>query len=239
VYSLGAGDTVVAITNFTKYPAAAETKPSVGGITNPSIEAIIALHPDLVFALGQLSPNDVARRLETLGVAIFFVLPRGIRGIYSSIESLGRALNRTPAANELVARLQRREMAVRARVAGQPVPRIFFPVWLEPVITAGRNAFITELIAAAGGKSITDDLAQDWPQISLETVVARQPEGLLLIRESQLTIADLKTKAVWKDLKCVQQGKVFYVDDRINSPSPVAFDALEELANQFHPQGSH
>ena len=237
VYSLGAGDDVVGVTDYSKYPSEAAQKPSVGALVTPSVEAIVALHPDLVLAVGDFNPTEIGTKLEHMSVPVFFVTPRGIAGIYSSIGILGKVLHREQAADALVARLRVREQAIRARVSGKPVSRVFFPVWVDPVITVGKNAFITDLISAAGARSITDDLSPDWPQISLETVVARQPESLLLIRGSQITIADLRKKTIWKDLKCVQQSRVFYVDERIYSPSPVAFDALEELANQLHPVG--
>jgi iron complex transport system substrate-binding protein len=108
-------------------------------------------------------------------------------------------------------------------------------IWYDPVMTIGNKAFISELIDAAGGRSVTDDIAQEWPEISLESIVSRQPDALLFIKGSKLTAEELKTRPGWEHVKAVQQGRVFYVDDRIQHPSPVAFDALEDLAKQFHP----
>ena len=69
----------------------------------------------------------------------------------------------------------------------------------------------------------------------MESLIARQPEYLLLVRGSSVTLETLQNQAGWQKLQAVKKGKVFYSDDRINFPSPVAFDALEELAKQFHP----
>ena len=113
--------------------------------------------------------------------------------------------------------------------------RVFMPLSEDPIITIGKNAFLTELIAAAGGRSVTDDLAQDWPNISMETVLVRQPDYLLLIEGSPMTIDELRKRPGWKNLVCVQQNRIFYVDDRMNYSSPVVFSALESLAKQFHP----
>jgi iron complex transport system substrate-binding protein len=235
VFALGAGDEVVGVSDYTKFPAEAMKRPSVGQVLNPSVEAVVALHPDLLIGVGDLNTEASVLKIERLGIPVFLVLPRGISGIYRSIENIGKILNREREARELVSSLRAREEAVRKRVAGKPAVRVFMPLSDDPVITIGKNAFLTELIAAAGGRSVTDDLAQDWPNISMEDVLVRQPDYLLLIKDSPMTIHDLKKKPGWKNLACVQQNRIFYIDDRMNYSSPVVFGALESLARQFHP----
>jgi iron complex transport system substrate-binding protein len=235
VYSLGAGADVVAISDFTKYPEEALQKPSIGLPLSPSVEAIVAQHPDLVLGSGDLNVLESAGSLQRLGIPVFMVDPHGIDGIYASILSIGKALNRETAANTLVARLRTRVELVKARVAGKPKLRVLMAIWYDPVLTIGRKAFISEIIEAAGGRSVTDDIAQEWPEISLESIVSRQPDALLFIKGSKLTDLELKTRPGWEHVKAVQQGRVYYVDDRIQYPSPIAFDALEDLAKQFHP----
>lgn len=235
VYSLGGGVDVVAISDFTKYPKEALQKPSIGLPINPSIETIIALHPDLVLGSGDMNTLESAGHLQRLGIPVFMVDPHGIEGIYASILSLGRALNRERDANSLVGRLRARVNAVKARVADKPKLRVFMAIWYDPVMTIGSRAFISELIEAAGASSVTNDIAQEWPEVSLETIVSRQPDALLLVSGSRITVEELKTRPGWEHVTAVQQGRVYYTDDRIQYPSPVAFDALEDLAKQFHP----
>jgi iron complex transport system substrate-binding protein len=235
VYSLGAGADVVAISDFTKYPKEALQKPSIGLPLNPSIEAIVALRPDLVLGSGDLNVVESADSLQRLGIPVFMADPHGIEGIYASISSIGKALNRDAEAAALVARLRARLAAVKSSVADKPKLRVFMAIWYDPVMTIGRKAFIGEIIEAAGGRSVTDDIAQEWPEISLESIVSRQPDAILFIKGSKLTAEELKTRPGWEHVKAVQQGHVYYVDDRIQYPSPAAFDALEDLAKQFHP----
>jgi ABC-type Fe3+-hydroxamate transport system substrate-binding protein len=236
VYSLGAGGDVVAISDFTKYPKEALQKPSIGLPINPSIETIVALHPDLVLGSGDLNTLEFVGHLERVDIPVFMVNPHGLEGIYTSILSLAKALNRETDANALVSRLRARVDAVKTRIAGKPKLRIFMAIWYDPVMTVGKRAFISEIIEAAGGLSVTDDIAQEWPTVSLETIVSRQPDALLLVESgSKITIADLKMQPGWKHLKAVREGRVYYIDDRIQYPSPIAFDALEDLAKQFHP----
>ncbi|HTU46990.1 MAG TPA: cobalamin-binding protein [Bryobacteraceae bacterium] len=235
VYALGAGADVIAVTDYTKYPAEARTKPSVGSIESPSIETIVSLHPDLVLESAEMSRPETVDELQRLGIPVFVIAPHGVEGIYQSITSLGQALSREDAAKTLVASLRRRVAAVKREVSGKPVVSILMLVGYNPIITIGKHAFITDLLEIAGGHSITSDLPQEWPQVSLETVLARAPEALLLIRGSRVSIEKIRERPGWENLPAVKINRVYYVDDRVDLPSPVAFDALEELAKQFHP----
>jgi iron complex transport system substrate-binding protein len=235
VYALGAGDDVVGISDYTKYPAAALTKPSVGDLIKPSIETILSLHPDLLIGVQPKGPMEVTVQLERAGIPIFLVSPHGIGGILHSVETIGLALNRTQQADALVHSLQQRMDAVKARTRGQPAPRVFMPVWYDPISTIGKNAFITEIIEAAGGRSVTDDLPTEWPQISMEIVLERAPDALLLVRGGKMTLQVLQDRPGWSSMAAVKAKRAYYVDDRINYPSPLAIDALEDLAKEFHP----
>jgi iron complex transport system substrate-binding protein len=234
-FALGAGDDVVAISDYTKYPAAALTKPSVGDLIKPSIETILSLHPDLVIGMQPKGPMEVTDQLERAGIPIFLVSPHGIAGIFHSIESVGLALNRAPQADALIHNLQQRVDAVRTRTKGLPAPRVFMPIWYDPITTIGKNAFITEVIEAAGGRSVTDDLSTEWPQISMEVVLERAPDALLLVRGGKTTLKVLQDRPGWSSMTAIKAHRAYYVDDRINFASPVAIDALEDLAKQFHP----
>jgi ABC-type Fe3+-hydroxamate transport system substrate-binding protein len=235
VFSLGAGDDVVAVSDYVKYPAEAKTKPSVGSISSPSMETILSLHPDLVLGMPHMNEQGTLDQLQRLGIPVYLVDPHGIAGISRSIAGLGRATDREAEAAALVTRLEQRIAAVRASVKDKAVISVFMPVSYDPVITIGKGAFITEIIAAAGGRSITADISQEWPNISIEAVVARAPEALLLVRGGRIAIAILKDRPGWSVLPAVRARRVYYVDDRVEFPSPVAIDALEDLARQFHP----
>jgi ABC-type Fe3+-hydroxamate transport system substrate-binding protein len=235
VFALGAGDDVVGISDYTKYPAAALTKPSVGDLIRPSIETILSLHPDLVIGYQPKGPMEVTDELERVGIPIFLVKPSGISGILHSVETIGEALNRTQQAEELVRNLKRRIDAVKAQTKDLPAPRVFMPIWYDPITTIGKKAFITEVIEAAGGRSVTDDLTAEWPTISMEVVLERAPDALLLVRGGKTTMQVLQNRPGWSGMAAIKEHHVYYVDDRINFASPNAIDALEDLAKQFHP----
>jgi len=235
LYALGAGADVIAVSDFTKYPSEAALKPSIGAPLTPSMETIVSFHPDLVIASADTNREETVQQLEHLGLAVFVVNPHGIQGVLSSLLSLGEALGRKDGAIGLVSQLRLRLREVEARVETKPAIRVFMPIWYDPVITIGKHAFITEIIQAAGGKSVTDDINREWPEISLETVIERKPEALVLMKGSKMTLIEIEQRPGWKTMDAVRQRRVYLVDERIELPSPVAFDAMEDLAKQLHP----
>ncbi len=235
VYSLGAGTDIIGVPDYTKYPAEARSKRSIGSPVTPSIESIVELHPDLVLGDPNMSSPEAIEALERFGIPVFMVAPHTFEDIYRSLASIGHALNREEPARELIGKLRAREAAVRRRVSGKPVVSLLMPVGFDPVITIGKHAFITGLIEIAGGHSVTSDLPNDWQEISLEAVMARAPEALLLVRSSAMSAEQILSRPGWSSLPAVKNKRIYYVDDRIELPCPVVFDALEELAEELHP----
>src|SRR5207245_10894300 len=124
--------------------------PSVGGMVDPSVERIVALRPDLVFATLESNRQTTIDGLQRLGIPVFVIRPEGLDGILQAVEQVGQALNRVNDARTAVERLRVRREDVARHVAGFPKPRVFVLTWPDPVVTVGRHAFITEAIGAAG-----------------------------------------------------------------------------------------
>jgi ABC-type Fe3+-hydroxamate transport system substrate-binding protein len=234
-FALGADEDIVAVSDYTTYPPAAVKKPSIGSLIKPSIETILSFHPDLVLGTSIPTSTETAAQLQAVGVPVYFVDPHGIAGILRSIDSLGAALHREAQAATLKASIIQRIELVKARAAGKPTPRVLLPVWYDPLVTIGKHAFITEIIETAGAKSVTDDFPSEWPQVSLEIIIARAPDALVLFRGGKISVDTLQKRPGWSSLAAVQNNRVYYVDGGIQEPSPVAINALEELAREFHP----
>jgi len=236
VYAIGGGADIAGITDYTHYPPQAEReKPSVGDILHPSLEKIAALHPDLAIAVATLNSAETVQAIERLGIPVFLVTDSGLTALYRSISSIGLALGREHEAALLVAQLRTRERRVRARAAqAGRGPSVFLVLSLDPCITAGRGAFITELISAAGARSITRDLPQDWLRVSLETMISRRPDYMLVFEDSPFGLAEMRQRPGWNAFAAVRRGRVLRIDDRLQFPSPVAFDALEDFAREIH-----
>jgi iron complex transport system substrate-binding protein len=243
VFALGKGEEVIGVTDFTEYPPEARQKTSVGGLVDPSIEKIVSLRPDLVIATEEINRLETVEELARLGIPVFVINPQGLQGIVTAALDMGNALGCSGQAQALAKQLAEKGRRVADRVAGLPRPKVFVLIWDDPVMTAGSKAFITDVISAAGGDSITADIPQLWPQISLEEVLRRSPDFLLLIRgtHQEITLDNLKQRAGWDRLKVVTEKRVIYMDERFEHSSPFVFDALENLAKQLHPEafGSH
>jgi iron complex transport system substrate-binding protein len=234
IYALGASLQIVAITDYTSYPPqAAREKPSIGDILKPSLERILSFHPDVVIGVSTLNSPETVKGLERVGIPVFLVNGRGLAGVYSSITSIGNALGRDREAASLTESLKAREQRVRAQAQQAKHPTVFLALQLDPCITAGRGAFITELIHVAGARSVTSDLNQDWLRVSLESIIPRKPEYIVLMKSAPFDLKDMQTRVGWSALKAVKDGRIIRADDRLQIPSPVAFDGLEDLANQI------
>jgi len=240
IYALNAQSDLVGITDYTVYPRQARReKPSVGQVVNPSLERIVALHPDLVLGLPDFNGAETVSGLERLGIPVFLFQTGEISSIYSNIESVGRLMGREREAAALVAQLRAREAKVRAQAEGKPRPSVVLVLSIDPLITAGKNAFITQMITAAGARSVTDDVKQDWLQMSVEAILPRKPDYILLMKDGPVTLKDMQRSAGWSSLEAVERGRVITLDDRIQIPAPIAFDGLEDFARQIHALQSH
>jgi iron complex transport system substrate-binding protein len=234
IYSLGASSQLAAITDYTQYPPeAAKEKPSIGEILKPSLERITTLHPDLVIGIATFNSPETINGLERIGIPVFLLSGRGLAGVYSSVVSIGHALGRDKEAADLLAKLKAREEKVRAIAETGSHPTVFLALQLDPCITAGKGAFITELIGIAGARSVTADLPQDWLRVSLEAILPRNPEYILLMKSAPFDVKDMQARAGWNALEAVKRGRVLRADDRLQIPGPVAFDGLEDLAKQI------
>jgi iron complex transport system substrate-binding protein len=237
LYALGLGDKIVGDTDYCDFPAEAARKPHVGAVQNPSLEKIVSLQPDLVLGSPEANRRELIDQLARLKIPLYGVSDRNLDDVLQSIRDLGRLLDAESQAETLDASLEQRVRAVAERVKGQPKPRVLFVTWYQPLITIGPGTFIADVIRRAGGESISDDLTGDWPRLSLEAVLARHPDVVLLPRSQSYSpsLEDFRKLAGWRDLAAVKDGRVFYVSDAIVRPCPRLVDALEEVARVLHP----
>jgi len=238
LFALGLGDKVVGVTNFCDYPPEAKQKTKVGGMVNPSLEAISFLRPDLVLATVAGNRPETVTRLEKLGIPVFVVNPKDLQGVLSSIEQVGQVTGRREAATLLVQRLRERVKQVMRRVAGLKRPRVLYVLWSDPLIVPGKGTFLDDLIQRAGGESISTGASIPYPLFSLEEVVARAPEVIIVSKGHGQDDQTLLRR--WRDLPtlpAVKAGRLYTIDgDLLNRPGPRIVDGLEALARILHPR---
>ncbi|HWC77902.1 MAG TPA: cobalamin-binding protein [Blastocatellia bacterium] len=231
LYALGLVDRVVGVTTFCDYPPEVRSKENVGDTLRPNIERIVSLKPDLVIVSTASQLEQSVKRLEELGIPVYVTNARDLDGVIGSIERTGEITGASDRAKELAIALRRRIDAVRARVEGRVRPPVFFILGSEPLITAGGSSFINDLITRAGGRSISSGETAEYPQYSLETAVARQPEVVFLqAGEGSLPARLEQTPAA-------RAGRVYILDDALLlRPGPRIVDGLEQMAARIHPE---
>jgi iron complex transport system substrate-binding protein len=201
-------------------------------LINPSLEKIVALKPDLVLGTDEANRRETADQLEHLGIPLYGVTAHTVEGTLQSLEDLGRVLDWEQPTEKLVAGLRARVAAVAAQGQGRPRPKVLFVVWYRPLITAGAQTFISNVIRCAGGVSISDDLRTEWPHMSLEEVLSRQPGVILFPRTEAFApeLDEFQKLPGWRELAAVKNHRLYLVDETIMRPSPRLVDALEEVA---------
>lgn len=239
IYALGLEDRLVGDTTVCDTPAAAKSKPHVGDPQNPSLEAIVALRPDLVLATTSINRVETADALKNLGIAVYTTDPETVRGMLDSVLRVAEVVGAPKRGAELVGKLQQRLDAVHARLSERPMVHVLFVVWLEPLQTIGQNTFIADALRWAGAESVLVS-SQKWPHLSIEEVVRLQPDYIIFTNDhnggTAAELADLRARPAWRDLDAVEQGHVVDVSDEAIRPSPGLVDMIEQLARQLHPE---
>lgn len=238
LYALGLGNRLVGDTNYCDVPPEAKTKPHIGAPVNPSIEAIVALHPDLVFASTSINRPETVDALNHLGIPVYTTASHTVQGMIDSVAQIGDLAGAAHEGAALKANLDARLDALRARIATDPPVRVVFVVWLDPLQTVGQSTFIADALRWAGAKSVVVS-DQNWPKLSFEELVRLQPEYLVFAEDhpgqGSVTLDDLRRRPAWKDLQAVKEGHVAIVSDEIDRPDPGLIDAIEQLARELHP----
>ena len=239
LYALGLQDELVGDTDYCDYPPDAQRKPKVGGAINPSVEAIAALHPDLVLVTKALNRLDTVRALEALNIPSYATDPHTVAEILSSTQHLAELLGVPQSGTSITGDLQQRLAATQQLLSRFPPRRVLFVVWPQPLISIGKKTFLADALLYAGATSIIDS-SQDWPQISLEEVVREQPEFLVFAEshasEAPPGIDSLANLPGWRVLDAVKNRRYALVSDAVNRPSLRIVSAIEALAKQLHPE---
>jgi len=239
LFAIGVGDKVVGVTTYCDYPPATKNIPKVGGFINPSLESIVKLKPDLIVAM-RGNPLSLLERLEKMGYPVFALNPKSISDVLIGMKKLGE-LTGSKKANKVVRDLKARLERISKRVEGIPYerrPKVVIELWDNPLIVFGKGSIGDEVIERAGGKNIIEGKVA-YPQISLETLIEKQPDVIILshMTKVQNPLKEVKKRANWDKLKAVREGRVYAIDaDIIDRPGPRLIQAVEILHRMLYPK---
>ncbi|HBG44074.1 MAG TPA: cobalamin-binding protein [Firmicutes bacterium] len=232
LFALGVGPRVVGVTNYCNYPAEALAVAKIGD-TNLNFERILELQPDLIIGVGSMQAEDI-NKLISLGQKVFVIEAVKMVDVPRQMRILGRILGNATVGENLAAKFESRVAAVQKKVSQQKArPRVFIEIWNEPLMTAGPNTFMDELIVLAGGSNIAGNSPNPWPQFSMETVIERDPEVIILTCYNK---EEALSRKAWAGTSAIKNARVYEVNPDIYSrPAPRLVDALEEMYSLLHP----
>lgn len=238
LFFLGLGDRVAGVTRFSSYPPEATRKPKVGSYINLNIEKIISLNPDLVIGTVDGNESSTIGMLEEAGLRVFIVDPRNVGQVIETVDKLGRLCGVNEKAAALSRMLQTRVDHILEKTGMRKKPLVFLQINLRPIITVNRHTYHHDLIQLAGGVNMTRNEFLNYPRISLEEVLRRKPEVILISSmERGGMFAKARTEWMkWTSIPAVRQGRVHLIDsDLIDRPSPRIVTGLEDMARLIHP----
>jgi iron complex transport system substrate-binding protein len=239
LYALGLGDRVVGVTNHCDFPPEASLKPKVGSYINLNVEEIISLSPDLVIGTVDGNERIILDLLEQAKVKVFFVNPRTVRQVIDTIVTLGRLCGAPEHAQALSRKLTKRMNYVVERTRSRKKPLVFLQIQIQPIMTVNKNTVHDDLIRLAGGRNMAAEDPVTYPRISMEEVIQRRPEVILI---SSMERGGRFEKArqdwmKWTSIPAVQNKRVYLIDsDLIDRASPRLIDGLEIMARDIHPE---
>jgi iron complex transport system substrate-binding protein len=236
LYALGLGERVVGVTEYCNYPPEAAEKPKVGDFVNTDLELVVGLEPDLVLAT-TMHMAETVPALQDRGLVVFVLDPQSVDSVLDEIRVLGEITGQEAEADALIADMQARIDAVQEKVAGAPRPKVFWELGPE-LFTVGPGTFVDDLIDLAGGENVAADADASWPQLSVEAIVLKDPDVIVLADHNYgQTVEMVKERPGWEDIAAVREGRVIEIvdDDIVSRPGPRLVEGVEFLARALHP----
>ena len=230
IYALGQGRQLAGNTTFCNFPPAAESVYKVGDFSNPSVEKIARLKPSLVFATLPEQQATV-EQLRRMGSKVFISRPSDIDSMFREIKSIAQVLGAAATGDSLVA-------ALKARLARIPPPsvrpRVYVEISGQPLMTVGQGTFINEAIERAGGHNIFSDINKEYPVVTQEQVIQRDPE-VVFILHPQTNRTEFAQRLGWQNVSAVRQNRIYddLNPDLLFRSGPRLVEGIEKLAAEI------
>jgi iron complex transport system substrate-binding protein len=215
LYAAGAGAYLAGVVDYSDYPPAARQLPRVGGYSRLDMEAILALKPDLLIAWESGNSPHQLEKFRALGIPVFISQPNTMEDVALALERYGRLAGTETTANAAAAAFRQRLRQLAADYSGRPPVKMFYQIWKEPLTTVGKPQIISSAIALCGGVNIYGDLNQMAPVVSLESVLAANPEAIVATGMADARPEWLDDWKRWPRLLAAQRDNLFHINPDI------------------------
>jgi len=224
--ALGLEKNLVGVTTFCDRPASIKSKPTVGGPANPSLEAVLNLKPDVVLVDEEGIGSKLAGRLEKLGIRTVTFHGSRLNRLAPAIRQLGRDLGTPQPAGQLAARI---EAALHSVKPGAIPTRTLFVIWPDPLVAAGPGSLLDDIMQQTGFENIARDARSGYPRLSLEAVIARNPQLIVVGQGEKLAAPVQRMLKHLASLDAAKQNRVCMVSDALYRPGPRIPEGIAEL----------
>ncbi len=226
LYLLGLEKNIIGVTNDCNYPPDAAKKNKVGKFGSIDLEKIVSLKPDIIFATSDMNKQlDV---LKNYTIPVIALNTPSLISVIKNVELVGKLTHTEKQSALLKEQYSKRIKNVSEKAKKSNHPNIFYCIWHDPLITAGKNSFIGNMIDILGAKNIAEDINSSYARYSTESLIAKNPDYIII---PKTTFKNINFNLIpWSRLKAVKNKKVFVVnEDTYLRPAPRIINALEEL----------
>jgi iron complex transport system substrate-binding protein len=238
LYALGLGENIVGVTTFCDYPEEAKAKPKIGGMSNPSLEAVVSLKPDIVVMTTDGNPKEFEERLRSLKVHTYVSQARRLAELPQGIRELGAALGVRERADALAGKIAAGIKSLSAGSKSALVSRpsthkkILFIVWPEPLIVAGPGTVIDDAVTLLRYENIAATAKTAYPKYSIEEVIRQAPDVIFIGKGSGMDMQAVSQGILQRlaAVPAVKNGKVCFMSDSLYRLGPRVVNGIEELA---------
>ena len=234
LYAAGAGKQVVAAVDYSDYPEEAKKLPRVGGYSRLDLEAVVAQKPDLIIAWHSGNAKAGVEKLKALGIPVFLSQPNSIEDVAGNLERFGELSGNEKTAREAATRLRARLAVLKQIYSGKPTVRVFYQVWEKPLMTVNSKQIISDVIRLCGGENVFADLGPISPTVSVEAVLAANPEAITVGGMGSKHPEWVEPWKQWPRITAVQRGNLFFIDPvLIQRHTPRLLDGAEVMCAQL------
>jgi iron complex transport system substrate-binding protein len=236
IYALKGQDQLVAVSDFCDNPPQAASLPKAGTFVSTNLERIASFKPDLILLVS--GQEALAEKLKAKKFKVMIVDNNHLANIPRNFVELGRLTGHQQEGQAMARDFTTRLAKIRARSISQNVskPTVFYCVWTQPLMTVGKNSFLDEAITTCGGINIAGEIDAPYPQYSVEKLISKDPQVLILPFEAQQSL--LISRTPWKKLSAAQTKRVYYLprakDDNLSRPTMRLLDGLIWLSDAIH-----
>ncbi|WP_338574827.1 cobalamin-binding protein [Pseudomonas canadensis] len=227
VAELGAADVLVGVLDGGDRPAALAQVPSVGRYGQLDMERLLSLKPDLILLWpGSVGPAQRAQ-LQRLNIPVYVAEPHSLEQLTTQVQAIAEQLGRAEAGRQLAAQLRQRLVELRQRYQRAEPLRVFYQVWNQPMYTVGGGQIISDALSVCGTRNVFDDLRLPAPQVSIESVLQRDPEMIL--------VGDQAQQDAWKVWPAMAERVRVVPDKGLERPSGQMLEAVARLCEVISP----